>query len=73
MLQIGLRGGIHDGRRKHCSSLSDISTNFKTTCVLAKRSSVEDRLGRIISAVSVEQEELESRILNEKDRGRTGR
>jgi hypothetical protein len=41
--------------------------------VPAKRSSVEDRLGRSISAVNVEQEELESRFLSEKDRGQTGR
>jgi hypothetical protein len=41
--------------------------------VPAKRSSVEDQLERSISAVSVEQEELESRFLNEKDRGQTGR
>jgi hypothetical protein len=46
----GVRSGIRDGRRKHCSSLSDISTNFETR-VPAKRSDVEDRLGRSISAV----------------------
>jgi hypothetical protein len=47
---IGVRSGICDGSRKHCSSLSDISTSFET-CVPAKRSSVEDRLERSISAV----------------------
>jgi hypothetical protein len=42
--------------------------------VPAKRSDVEDRLGRSmsISAVSVEREELERRFLD-KDRGQTGR
>jgi hypothetical protein len=40
----------------------------------AVRNDVEDRLGRSISAVSVEQEELESRLLSEKDQeGQTGR
>jgi hypothetical protein len=53
--------------------LSNISTNFETTCVPAKRSSVEDQLERSINAVSVEQEQLESRFLNEKDQGQTGR
>jgi hypothetical protein len=38
----------------------------------AKRSDVEDQFERSISAVSVEQEELESRFLNEKDQGQTG-
>jgi hypothetical protein len=41
--------------------------------VPAKRNDVEDQLERSISDVSVEQEELESRFLNEKDRGETGR
>jgi hypothetical protein len=53
--------------------LSDISTSFETTYVPAKRSSVEGQLERSISAVNVEQEELESRFLNEEDRGQTGR
>jgi hypothetical protein len=39
----------------------------------AKRSDVGDQLERSRSAVSVEQEELESRFLNEKDQGQTGR
>jgi hypothetical protein len=42
----------------------NISTNYETTCVPAKRSSIEDQLEWSISAVSVEQE---SRFLNEKD------
>jgi hypothetical protein len=41
--------------------------------VPAKRSDVEDQLERRISAVSVKREELESRFLNEKDRGQTAR
>jgi hypothetical protein len=43
------------------------------TRVLAKRGSVEDQLERSISAMSVEQEELDSRFLNEKEQGQTGR
>jgi hypothetical protein len=46
----GVRSGIRDGSRKHCSSLSDISTSFETR-VTAKRSDVEDQLERSISAV----------------------
>jgi hypothetical protein len=64
-----VRCGVRDGRRKHCSSLSDISTSFETR-VPAKRSSVEDQLERSVSAVSVVQEELESRFLNEKTEDR---
>jgi hypothetical protein len=48
--------------------MSDISTSFETTYEPAKRNADEDQLERSISAVSVEQEELESRFLNEKDR-----
>jgi hypothetical protein len=40
--------------------------------VPAKRNDVEDQLERSKSAMSVEQEELEGRFLNEKDQGQTG-
>jgi hypothetical protein len=51
MLQIGVRSRILNGSRKHCSWLSNISTNFETAGMPAKRSDMEDRLERIISAV----------------------
>jgi hypothetical protein len=41
--------------------------------VPAKRNDVEDQLEKSISAACVKQEELESRFLNEKDQGQTGR
>jgi hypothetical protein len=54
--------------RKH---IKDVRTDVKTERS-AVRNDVEDRLERSISAVSVGQEELENRFLNQ-DRGQTGR
>jgi hypothetical protein len=55
------------------TTVSDISTNFETTCVPAKRNDTEDSLEKSMSAVSVGREELESRFLNQIDGGQTGR
>jgi hypothetical protein len=87
-LQIGVRSGIHDGIehysllsdiltnfetgqeeiRKHKRG---VRTDVKTERSVV-RNDVEDRLERIISAVSVGQEELDNRFLKQ-DRGQTGR
>jgi hypothetical protein len=66
-----LRNDIRAGQEELRKHMRGVRTDVKTVRC-AVRNDVKDRLERSISAVSVGQEELENRFLNQ-DRGQTGR
>jgi hypothetical protein len=62
---------MHAGQEELRKHIQGVRTDVKTERS-AVRNHVENRLERSISAMSVRQEELENRFLNQ-DRGQTGR